>query len=290
MKPLWIATLAVSSAAAQTGTRGIVPEEVLRARQKPAATTARPNVIAPKYQPAGTPGQLPRLADGKQVGVTIWRLRPAAPHDQGARLLVQQENNTAAWIPERISSTTTLRPGDRVRLTLESPEAGYLYVIDRERYANGERGAPYLIFPTSRTRNGDNRVAAGKLMDIPAQDDQPNFFTLTRSRQDQVEDEVTVLLTSSPLAGLPIGPKAQALPADQVAGWEKQWGRKVEAFELAGGAGKTWTAAEQEAASGSTRLLTQEDPPPQTVYRVENRASEPMLVTLRLRYGAKPRE
>jgi len=290
MRPVWIAALAVSWAAAQTETRGIVPEEVLRARQKAAAPTARPNVAEPKYQPAGAPGQMPRPAGGKQVGVTFWRLRPATAADRGARLLVQQESNTAAWIPERISSTTSLRAGDRVRVTLESPAAGYLYVIDRERYANGERGAPYLIFPTARTRNGDNRVAAGKLIDIPAQEDQPNFFTMTRSRADQVEEEVTVLLSASPLEGLQIGPKALALPGEQVAGWEKQWGRKVEVFELAGGAGKTWTAAEQEAAAGATRLLTQEDPPPETVYRVQSRASEPLLVKLRLRYEAKGRE
>jgi hypothetical protein len=290
MRPVWIAALAVSWAAAQTETRGIVPEEVLRARPRAAAPTARPNVAEPKYQPAGAPGQLPRPAGGKQVGVTFWRLRPATDTDRGARLLVQQESNTAAWIPERISSTTNLRAGDRVRVTLESPAAGYLYVIDRERYANGERGAPYLIFPTARTRNGDNRVAAGKLIDIPAQEDQPNFFTMTRSRADQVEEEVTVLLSASPLDGLQIGPKALALPGEQVTNWEKQWGRKVEVFELAGGAGKAWTAAEQEAAAGATRLLTQEDPPPGTVYRVQSRASEPLLVKLRLRYEAKARE
>jgi Domain of unknown function (DUF4384) len=290
MKPMWIIALAVCGAAAQTATRGIVPEEVLRARQKAADPASKPSASQPKYQPAGAPGHMPRPAGGKQVGVTFWRLRPATAVDRGARLLVQQEANTAAWIPERISSTTSLRAGDRVRLTLESPEAGYLYVIDRERYANGERGAPYLIFPTARTRNGDNRVAAGKLIDIPAQEDQPNFFTMTRSRADQVEEEVTVLLTSSPLDGITIGPKALALPGDQVANWEKQWGRKAEVFELAGGAGKAWTAAEQEAAAGATRLLTQQDPPPQTVYRVESRPSEPLLVKLRLRYEAKGQE
>ena len=290
MKSLWIATLAVCWASAQTETRGIVPEEVLLARPKAAASSAQANVVMAKYQPAGVPGQMPRAAGGKQVGVTFWRLRPATSTDNGARLLVQQDSNAAAWIPERISSSTTLRAGDRVRLTLESPEAGYLYVIDRERYADGERGAPYLIFPTSRTRSGDNRVTAGKLIDIPGQEDQPNFFTMTRSRADQVEEEVTVLLSPSPLEGVEVGPKALALSGEQVTNWEKQWGRKVQVFELAGGAGKAWTAAEQEAASGATRLLTQEDPPPQTVYRVEAAKNDPVRVKLRLRYAPKARQ
>jgi hypothetical protein len=280
MKPTILILLTLTAIAAQNETRGIVPEEILKARVKPAAP--KPNVPAPKYQ--STTAQMPRPTAGKQVGVTFWRLRPANPQDQGARLLVQQDANTAAWIPERISSTTSLRAGDRVRLTLESPEAGYLYVIDRERYAGGERGAPYLIFPTSRTRAGDNQVAAGKLIDIPGQEDQPNFFTMTRSRQDQVEEEITVLLTPAPLEGLEIGAKALAITNDQVASWEKQWARKTETFELTGGTGKTWTTAEQQAAAGAARLLTQEDPAPQTVYRVQSRPGEPMLVKLRLRY------
>ena len=58
-------------------------------------------------------------------------------------------------------------------------------------------------------------------------------------------------------------------------------------FELSGGAGKTWTQAEQQAAANTTRLLTQEDPPPQTVYRVSVKTGEPLMVKVRLRYSSK---
>jgi len=181
-----------------------------------------------------------------------------------------------------------LRGGDRVRLTIESPEAGYLYVIDREKYASGERGEPFLIFPTTRTHAGDNEVAAGKLIDIPAQDDRPNFFSLRKSRADQAEEELTVLLSPQPIEGLTIGPQALPLTPEQAAGWEKRWGAgKTDVFELAGGAGKAWTRSEQQAASDATRILTQEDPPPQTVYRVVAGPGQPFLVKVRLRYQAK---
>ena len=124
-----------------------------------------------------------RQSEGvRQVGVTIWRLRPSTAADTGARLLVQDNAGSGEWTPERVSATSTLRNGDRVRLAVESPQAGYLYVIDRERYASGERGAPYLIFPTSRTHGGDNQVTAGKLVEIPGQEDRPNFFSLRPSR------------------------------------------------------------------------------------------------------------
>ena len=283
MKPACIVAVVAIFAGSlfgQTDTRGIVPEAVLQARPQPKAASP---VTAPKYIPQGAPGGIARVG-AKQLGVTIWRLRAATDAEPGARILVQEQTGTTTWIPERVASTTSLGAGDRLRLTFESPEQGYLYVIDRERYAARERGTPFLIFPTTRTRGGDNRVAAGKLIDIPGQDDRPNFFTMHKSRADQVEEEITVLLTPKPLEGVEIGPAALALSSEQVAGWEKQWKGKAEVFELAGGAGKAWTAAEQRAAADSTRLLTQEDPAPQTVYRVAAGAGEPTLITIRLRY------
>jgi hypothetical protein len=265
---------------AQSPSRGIVPEEVLQAR--PAAATAAP-MTRPNYHPVPTAGR--PVAGGRQVGVTIWRLRPATGKDVApARILVQEESQTQEWIPERVSSTSRLKPGDKVRLSIESPEPGYLYVIDREQYANGERGEPYLIFPTTRTHEGNNALTAGRLIDIPGQDDRPNFFSLRRSRIDQTGEELTVLLTDKPLPEIEIGPKALRLSEAQVAEWEKKWEMaKPSVFELAGGTGQPWTRAEQMAAAGRTRVLTQEDPAPQTVYRVAVKPGEPILVKLRLR-------
>jgi hypothetical protein len=284
MKLIFMIAAFMACLAAQTGSRGIVPEAVLQARPQPKAAASPPAPTStPKYVSLGLHGGVARLG-AKQLGITIWRLRGATGGDRGARILVQEETGTTTWIPERVSSTTNFGAGDRVRLTFESPEQGYLYVIDRERYAAGRRGMPFLIFPTTRTRGGDNRLAPGKLIDIPGQDDRPNFFTMQKTRADQMEEEITVLRTSKPLEGVEIGPKALALSSEQVAGWEKQWKGKVQIFELGGGAGKAWTAAEQHAAADPTRLLTQEDPAPQTVYLVETGPGEPTLITVRLRY------
>jgi hypothetical protein len=284
--PMALAAAGMLAAQTDSATRGIVPEEVWKARPAAKASAAP---VKPQYQPAGaSPAASPRAsAPARQVGVTIWRLRAATQADSGARILVQQDANTVEWIPERVSSSSALKAGDRVRLSIESPDAGYLYVIDRERYATGDRGEPYLIFPTSRTRDGDNRVTGGKVVEIPAQDDRPNFFSLQQSRADQTEEELTVLLTKDPIGDLKIGPKALRLSEEQAGGWEKQWGAgRVERFELSGGAGKPWTRAEQQAGADATRLLTQEDPPPQTVYRVSTPPGEPLMVKVRLRYAA----
>lgn len=262
-------------------TRMLVPEGVAASRPSTGQATKVPHG---QYQPAGkTDGN--SASSSREIGVTIWKLRRSAAGDDGARILVQEETRTEEWVPERVASTSQLRAGDRVRLSIEAPEAGYLYVIDREKYSSGKRGEPYLIFPTTRTHGGDNRVSAGKLIDIPAQDDQPNYFTMRKGRADQAEEELTVLLAPKPLEGVTIGRKPLVLSESETASWEAQWGAgKTEIFELAGGAGKTWTRVEQQAASEGTRILTQEDPPPQTVYRVAAEPGRPFLIRVRLRY------
>jgi hypothetical protein len=104
-------------------------------------------------------------------------------------------------------------------------------VVDREQYADGTLGEPYLIFPTTRTRGGENQVAAGRLIEIPGQEDRPNFFRLRQSRSDQVGEALLVIVTPQPIEGLSLGPKPLVLPAEQVAQWEKLWGAQVETVQ-----------------------------------------------------------
>lgn len=284
MKILSALLLTAAAAMAQDDSnRGILPLDVVQARPgKPGSSAAKP-VYRPLDAEAAAglrPGR-----EAREIGVTIWRLRHSAPGDSGARLLVQDSAGSTEWTPERVSAASKLRAGDRVRLSIESPDPGYLYVIDRERYASGERGAPYLIFPTTRTHGGDNQVSAGRLVEVPGQDDRPNFFTLRPSRPDQTGEELTILLAAKPIEGLQIGPNALAILAETAAQWEREWtSAKPGIFELTGGAGKTWSASEQQAGADRTRVLTQDDPPPQTIYRVlPAKPGAPVLVKVQLR-------
>jgi len=265
-------------------TRRIVPQEFIQARHGKSAANSS---ASPKYKLVSSSGKLASAGPGselRQLGVTVWRLRPAVKTDTGARLLVQEGSESMEWTPERVSANATLTEGERVRVSIESPQTGYLYVIDREQYADKQLGEPYLIFPTSRVRNGDNSVTAGRLIELPGQDDQPNFFTLRSTKAGESGELLTLLVTGKPIDGLAIGPKPLALTEEQVANWQKQWGKPVEQLELVGGVGKTWTKAEQQAGADGTRLLTQDDPGPQTIYRVATQAQEPVLVTVGLRY------
>ena len=215
------------------------------------------------------------------VGVTLWRLRPARQSDSGERLIVHEDNSDNEWIPERISANTRLVQGDKLRISVEAVRGGYLYVIDREQYADGSLGEPYLIFPTRRTAGGDNHVAIGRLVEIPAQDDNPPFFTMKKSRADHVAEVLSVIVTPTKLEGIEITNNALKLTDAQVTAWEKSWGSHVGNLEMST-AGQTWTKEEKDA---RTRALTASAPPPQLVfYRPSVKPTEPMFVKLRLNY------
>lgn len=215
------------------------------------------------------------------VGVTIWRLRPAARTDSGERIIVH-DDNAKEFVPERISANTKLVAGDRLRISVEAARNGYLYVIDRELYADGTLGEAYLIFPTTRTLNGDNQVSVGKLAELPAQEDSPPFFTIRKSRPDQVAEVLSVLVTPTPLEGLQITDKAQKLTNDQVAKWEQSWSTSVGRLEM-DSVGQAWTKEEKDAAGTNTRALTSSAPPPQMLF-YRPRSSDAMFVKLRLTY------
>lgn len=230
-----------------------------------------------------------RVVADTVVGVTLWRLRPSKATDTGERILVQEGSKSVDWIPERVEADTPLSAGTRVRLSVEAARAGYLYVIDREQFTDGSLGEPYLIFPTTRTNGGDNEVKAGRIIEIPTQDDRPPFFTLKPSRSNQVSEVISVLVSPTPLDGLKIGASAQKLSVQQVADWEKSWGGTVGRLEMKNGAGKTWSREEKEAGA-KTRSLSQDEPAPQTLYyNPEAKSGQPVMVNVALRYGKPQR-
>ncbi len=281
-------TFSLPAAAQEDRARQIIPEEFTKAR--PPKSTASSTGRA-KYQ-AATAKKAADTPSGnyQQLGLTLWRLRPTKQADTGARIIVHGNTDVVEWTPERVAADTPLKMGEKIRFSFESPQPGFLYVIDRERYADGSVGVPYLIFPTTRTRGGDNKVGPGRLIEIPAQDDRPNYFTLDQTRPGQVGELVTVIVSAQPLEEITISKERIQLAPELVTKWEQQWGSQAEKFEMTGGAGRFWTRAEQEAGADSTRQLTQDDPGPQTVYRVVVKPGAPLFVNVGLKYGQSKRQ
>lgn len=226
------------------------------------------------------------------IGVTLWRLRPSRKADTGERIIAHDGPESMEWLPERVSSSGRLSEGDRIRMSIEAARTGYLYVVDQEQYADGSKGEPYLIFPTTRLRGGDNSVRAGRVIEIPAQDDSPPYYTLKRRRADQVGENVTVLVSPTPIPALTINDKQQRLSAETLLAWEKSWGGQAGRLELTDGVGKPWTKQEQEAGADGTRSMKQAEPAPQTLYyRPGATATDPVLIRLQLQYARpKPRK
>lgn len=213
------------------------------------------------------------------VGVTIWRLRRSkATDDEEVRQLLHQQGE---WTPERVGAGTPLSEGSRVQLTIESPRAGYLYVFDREVYADKTFGEPYLIFPTLSINGGDNKVNAGRVVEIPSSRDNPPFYTLKRSNANHEGEILTVIVTDKPLSELTIGRNALKIPEEQFNSYEKSWGALTQQLELEGGSGAAMNKAEK-AARARGKVLTRDDPPPQTIYRILAKPNQPLLLTIPL--------
>ncbi len=220
------------------------------------------------------------------IGVTLWRLRPTRPADTGERIIVHHGPESVAWVPERVSSTGKLSEGERIRISIEAARTGYLYVVDQEQYADGTLGEPYLIFPTTRTRGADNSVKAGRVIEIPAQDDSPPYFTLKRTRADHVGEVVSVLVSPTPIESLTITDKSQRLSDETLAMWEKSWSSQTGRIEMVNGDGKPWTKQEKEAGADATRSLKEDEPTPQTIYyRPGASGNSPVLVKVQLHYA-----
>jgi len=262
--------------------RDIVPEEFIKARPVKSSAVRRKRA---RYRRVSIgSAEIGRTSPATQLGLTIWRLRRATAAEVGERIIVHEEGGVVEWIPERVEAGRPLRIGEKIRMSFESQQAGYLYVINREQYADGRLGEPSLIFPTTLTRNGDNRVSAGRLIEIPAQEDRPSYFTMLRGRMDQTGEQLIAIITPQPLTELTIGAEPLKLTDELVTKWERLWGATAAMFERANVGGKTWTRGEREAGADATRRLTQDEPGPQTIFRVAAGPDEPRLIKLTLRY------
>ena len=199
-----------------------------------------------------------------KAGVTLWNVQRI-----GAGPSVKETATS-------VEADHQFHDGDLLRLSIESPVDGYLYVIDRDWFTDGSSGETKLIFPQ---RGDDNRLKAGKLIDIPAEHDAP---FMASPQPNQAGEMLTIIITLAPLS-LPLSNAPLPLSGTQLAVWERKWGGMTERFEMNGGAGATRTIEEQQAASSrGIRQLTRADPAPQTIYLLTPRSRGGLLFNLLL--------
>lgn len=211
------------------------------------------------------------------VGVTIRRLQvPEGTKD------VEQVGEEAQL--EQLATDAPLNIGSHIRIYLEPVKrGGFLYVIDREQFADGSYGEAKLIFPTLRTRQGNNRVGVHELIQIPRP---PSYFQINPSKtgKTQVAEVLTIIISPVRLdLPAPLSDHAMTLSAAQLKGWETRWAVAVTPFEMEGGIGKVERAKDMDQV-GEEAQLTDDDPLPETVYRATVKKGNPLLVTLPFRF------
>jgi len=243
------------------------------------------------------------------VGVTVGHGRPATDAeslDVDVAKVSLQDGRVLVF--ERMGEGQPVTHGSLIQMAVEylaytdaagrrqTDRVGYLYVINRVRFPDGRTGPPSLIFPTKRTRGGDNRVVPGQPVMLPST---KRPWQITRSSTGSVQAYETYIIIVSPR---PLrDARGDELRAEQtdpasleklLAGWVRLWGAGATQADLRNGAGQLFTRREQEASVETKDArrdtveldsdLTQDDPPPQTVFRKAVTPGEPMLVTFEL--------
>ncbi len=206
-------------------------------------------------------------------------MKSVTPEKETARLLTQNDGEV---VPIRVGSDTVFNRGDQVRISIESPRKGYLYIIDREILGDDTFGPPYQIFPTMLAHNGSNRVQAGLVTDVPAQSDRSPFFKMGSSTPGYQGEMLTIIVSPTPLKDFGVPRGQVAISADLTDEIERLFASDVGEYEQQGTGGKPYTNAEKAAGADTVRQLTQGDPYPQTVYRVKVGPKTPILVNIRL--------
>ncbi len=172
----------------------------------------------------------------EKLGVTFWRLRPPrTDEDDAPTFPVENGKRREQWTAERVDSTTNFKKGDRVRFTIESPRNGFIYVVNREFYADGTPGEAKLIFPTLKTRGGDNAVTQRTLVEIPPNNDVMSYFGIEPDRSDYAGEELYVIISPTKLPNINIGLRAQDAEKKTLNKWLDDWSATVDVYDAEDG-------------------------------------------------------
>jgi hypothetical protein len=125
-------------------------------------------------------------------------------------LLLSRDNNPYS----EVDAASTFRSGDRLKITVESNDEAYLYVI-----ARGSSGLWKVLFPVSEVASGDNLIQPFRRYEVPNGgrfyfDEQAGeeklFLVLSRKPEKNFED---LIYSVTEPAATPVKPAAGTPPA-----------------------------------------------------------------------------
>jgi hypothetical protein len=287
--------------------RDVRAKEVLKGRRRGKTVPKRDEIYTTnKPFPLGAP---PKNMTYVTVGFTLWRIRVANevqskdPKVQKERMSWDEQDHEV--VVTRMSDVNPIPNQELIQLTIEYLPSGgevevnrarYLYVINREQFADGKLRNARLIFPTLKTYEGDNRLLPGKTVTLP-DPERPFIISRAVSQGRQTSEAYTIILSPVSLHSelpQPLSNKAMELSEELMATWEKRW-RSVEVrADLRNGVGQSRTEREIDSSGDveenrgtkdSAEDLTQGDAPPQTVFRSVVKKSAAVLFTVRVPFA-----
>lgn len=227
----------------------------------------------------------------QSVGITVWKVREVQRGYTGARILWHRDKSQlpVEYQAERLAGEPVLAYGDKVRLSIESRRDGYLYVFDRELYSDGSLSPAYMIFPTTRLLEGNNRIVGNKPVEVPSLTDIPFFFEAKKIGIDPgktlVGEILSVVITDKPISYFnQLDRSVLEVPSREMESLESLYSGIAEVFELEDGLGQPYSEVERDSATRGARLLTHTDPVPQTFYLMRSKHPGGLLVSLALTY------
>jgi hypothetical protein len=229
--------------------------------------------------------------DDAFIGFTVWEMREAVAGVERRKLTLKKSNGQNVVLrPFRLGLDTRLVAGRSYVFSVESARPGYLYVIDRELYANGSLGQPLLIFPTKDPSLSGNQIAAGYPIEIPNQRTETAYFEAEKNGQNHIGEALTIIVSSQPLiAESRLKVEPIALDSDELAKWEKQWRTRSRWADNLEATGRPYSEQEGKAGAEPDFKLKETDPLPQRLFRVDAKAESALMITLKLRYSEAPK-
>ena len=264
----------------QEGSKGLRPAEA-GIKTNPKRRGSRPTTLRTPNRFTNKPA--PRGTEYAQVGVTIWRV------DSGQSKGVDQVGDEQTI--ERLDTNAPYKNGDTIRLRIQSPTGGYLYIVDREQYSDGTYGPAALVFPTTRTRGGNNQIEAWTPVEVPAY---PAVWKFTprklkegEARKVQTAEVLTLIISPKPLIDRSrISERQLALNKGEFESWLAQWQRPTQQFDVEVGVGDVSKSKGVEQDGGEAS--GEDEVGGQTTYQVAIKPGSSLLITLPLKFKTSP--
>ena len=260
--------------------KGNKPAPISRSRQPKAPAKSKRPIYRRISQPSRKP--VAEKTEIGAVGFTIWKLAPDTTNEsKGVGESQRNKPQTSQTEYARVGSETPLSVGEEIQISIESlSHKGYLYIIDREQYIDGTYSNPKVIFPI---RGANNYVVPGRQISTGIFDILP-----PKLGKKQIAEVFTVIVSPKPLIpGDQLQEGFLDIEPEKFNDWIKKWKVEVTVDEQEDGAGKLMTADESKGI-GEGRILTQDDPLPQTVYQGNIKPGNPLLADVKVKFKSAP--